>query len=267
MGLRSLSLKPATNKIATFNGVNSGTLFPSTAWQWEYTQAFTINFWLNIEYQIHDPGDDPNVGSAQVLIGNMKEIYDEFGNNIQFQGWAISLEAQGMPESQGTTLLLQIANSLTSRIGHYSNWFPYNTLTMCTVAYDGSGLVSGIHTYVNGVASDFPTGTWPYTLSGSTVIPGGNPAWLGYLYNFVYPPDTGPDHNYWFKGQMNNVPVWLSMLTPIQIANLYALGRFANPSEVLAPSDWYVMTTLTGLADQAGNINGTPSNITYTNPI
>jgi hypothetical protein len=230
-----------------FDGTASYAYTNSGAFNFEYTQAFSVSVWMN-------PLDS---GDSQTFLGNFQGTL----GNVIYKGWRLFSNA--VPASPGSFGVgFQLANNINNYIArtchpdpsvHIGRW-----VHVCGT-YDGSGTLAGTKVYLNGQLQ--ATGSTTDTLSGMS-IQTSNPFAIGQLLNSTSP--------YFAKGNYNQVTIWTTELTSVQVSELYRDGQPGQPAAISAASSllsWYPLKgntdTSSTIYDHKGTNDLTNSNITF----
>lgn len=248
---------------AHFDGTSSKGSFGTVFSNWEYTQAFTFNVWVNPQYQPHG-GVGP--GEAQQTIVASATFAGGEGSLIITPGIRFALLDDPTAVTNNMAPYLQLFHDNTHRVEYFGTLVPMiGSWGMASVTYGGCGDYSCVHTYWNGAeqATNDPALGQPNTntLAGLSIVAGSNPLLLG----VVTYPDAG-SIPYYFKGNETKLRIWTKALTSNQIASLYAAGLAGNVDvESASNVSSYPMQSPNNqnLNDVVGTNNITNTNVTF----
>ena len=156
---------------------------PNTNLDFEYNDAFSISAWVYKEGAL-----------SAVIISKML-------SSGTYRGWAFWSESNG-------NITFALRNTLSLQIYARSNLsVSFDTWNHVLVTYDGSGLLSGVNIYINGVLSTL--GSNSDTLSNNTIITSAD-SFIGVRDQTSLP----------FDGKISDVGIWNKVLSASEINEL-----------------------------------------------
>lgn len=202
------------------------------------TTAFSISVW------------------AKTGNWNNKYIFSNRGSGIgtNDSGVAFSTSAQ-YPDYNG--LLFRVGNNTNIAAAFDYNELQTNIWTHFVIVYDGSGSTNSdkvkIYKDNSSLTLTFNPGNIPSTVTSTLDFAIGAYTWAAGI-------------NGQFDGQISNLAVFNSVLTPAQVSTLFNFGT-PETNISFSPTAWWKLdNTTTGIQDSSGNGNngtiaGTPSQI------
>lgn len=257
--------------IASFNGTNSYVDFVGN-FDWEYTQPWTVNAWVNLQYQDH--GGAPGFEAQQDTFGNASSTCS--GEDCtDLLGWRAVFFGSGIEDDLTMCPAIQLFHKVSPGSDHRAEIITHDNVNPCTVPLNtwkmvtwrnsGNGHPSGLKVSVDGVTVT-PLSSID-TLGGESIVTGLD-AWLGRISN-----QTGGSF-YYVKGDMTGISYWEAYLSDDDVLTLYNSGKFVNVNNVVPARAGDLVGQYPvnyggslGFKDGSGNGNdGTPHNVTYSYP-
>lgn len=229
------------NGSVSFDGTNDFIdISNESNFDFEYTHPFSISAWV---YRTSMTGEDAIVAKQGPATQHAGYFFELTPSSNCFAGCAVF----GIASDTNA--------SLQSYIFSYNGATPLNTWLHMVATYNGNGLMSGVHIYVNGVDQTDQAG--PYNGLGANSILNNTDVHIGVVDAALNDP---------FHGNIDDVRIYNRALSATEVSNLYyATGGTAGDTTT-GLVGWWKMDDGSGtsVADSSSNgytgtLNGSPT--------